>query len=57
MLKLFSAISTTVVLHESQIPVFSALIGSGPAFISHLLESFVEAGLFSCGEAKQLVEN
>ncbi len=58
-LKLFSAISTTVVLHESQIPEFSALIGSGPAFIFHLLESFVEAGLrlgFSYGEAKQLVE-
>lgn len=58
-LELFRAISTTVVLHESQIPVFSALLGSGPAFIFHLLESFVEVGLrlgFSYGDAKQLVE-
>lgn len=28
-LELFSAISTTVVLHESHIPEFSAFIGSG----------------------------
>ena len=58
-LELFSAISTAVVLHESQIPEFSALIGSGPAFIFPLLESFVEAGLrlgFPYLDAKQLVE-
>ncbi len=58
-LELFSAMSTAVVLRESQIPEFSALIGSGPAFIFHLLESFVEAGLrlgFSYADAKQLVE-
>lgn len=57
--ELFSAISTTVVLREPQIPEFSALIGSGPAFVFHLLESFVEAGLrlgFSYGDAKQLAE-
>ena len=36
-LELFSAICTTVVLHESHIPEFSAFIGSGPAFIFHLL--------------------
>ena len=58
-LELFSAISTTVVLHESHIPEFSAFIGSGPAFIFHLLESFVEVGLrlgFSYHDAKQLAE-
>ena len=58
-ISLFSAISTTVVLHEEQIPEFSALIGSGPAFVFHLLESFVEVGLrlgFSYADAKQLVE-
>ncbi|MFQ9867847.1 MAG: pyrroline-5-carboxylate reductase family protein [Bilophila wadsworthia] len=59
-LELFSAISTTVVLHESHIPEFSAFIGSGPAFIFHLLESFVEVGLrlgFSYHDAKRLQKN
>ena len=59
-LELFSAISTTVVLHESHIPEFSAFIGSGPAFIFHLLESFVEVGLrlgFSYHDAKHSQRN
>ena len=56
---LFSAISTAVVLHEDQIPEFSALIGSGPAFVFHILESFMEVGLrlgFSQTDARRLVE-
>lgn len=60
MLTLFSAISTTVVLEEPQITRFSALLGSGPAFVFHMLESMVEAGLrlgFSYADAKHLVES
>lgn len=58
-LDLFSRFSTTVVLPELRITEFSALIGSGPAFVFHLMESMVEAGIrlgFSSDEARRLVE-
>lgn len=57
--ELLAAICTTVVLSEPQIAEFSALIGSGPAVVFHLLESMVEAGLrlgFCYEDAKRLVE-
>lgn len=56
---MFSAICTTVIMPESQICEFSALIGSGPAFVFHMLESMVEAGLrlgFTYEDSKKLVE-
>ena len=57
--EIFSSICTTVVMGESKLNEFSALIGSGPAFVFHLLESMVEAGIrlgFSQEESKMLVE-
>lgn len=58
-LGLLSRICTTVVLPEHRITEFSALIGSGPAFVFHLMESMVEAGIrlgFTGDEARRLVE-
>ncbi len=57
--ELFSAISTTVVLKEPQLNEFSALIGSGPAFVFLMLEAMVDVGIrlgFSYDQAKMLVE-
>jgi len=56
---ILSAICTTVNMGEAQLNEFSALIGSGPAFVFHILESMVEAGIrlgFPQDEAKMLVE-
>lgn len=57
--ELLSAISTTVILKEPQLNEFSALIGSGPAFVFLILEAMVDAGIrlgFSADNAKMLVE-
>lgn len=57
--ELFTAISTTVILNEPQLNEFSALIGSGPAFVFLMLEAMVDVGIrlgFSYDNAKMLVE-
>lgn len=57
--KLFAAISTTVLVQESKLPEFSALYGSGPAFVFYMLEAMQETAIrlgFSYDESKALIE-
>jgi len=54
----FQQIGKTYVLKESLFDAFTALIGSGPAFVFLLLESFIQAGLtlgFSAEQSKEMV--
>lgn len=57
--KMFSRISKCVILPEHRFPEFSALIGSGPAFVFYMLESMMESAIrlgFSYGDARGLLE-
>ena len=57
--KLFSKIAITTVLKEEQLPQFSALLGSGPAFVFYMQEAMMEAAIrlgFKYDEAKVLVD-
>src|SRR5581483_3225256 len=57
-LKLFSAVGKAVAVSENQIDVVTAVSGSGPAYIFHMVEVMVEAGVqggLSPETAQQLV--
>lgn len=43
-LKLFESIGSVVEIRESEINAVTGLSGSGPAFVFHLLQGFIEAG-------------
>ncbi|NCC25829.1 MAG: pyrroline-5-carboxylate reductase [Deltaproteobacteria bacterium] len=42
---LFSAVGQTHVLTEAMLDVFTALVGSGPAFVLHCMEAMIDAGV------------
>ncbi len=55
----FSKISITTILTEEQMPQFSALLGSGPAFVFYFQEAMQEAAIrlgFSQADSKQLID-
>ncbi len=55
----FSKISTTTILKEEQMPQFSALLGSGPAFVFYFQEAMQEAAIrlgFTQDDSKQLID-
>ena len=56
---LFSKIAITTVLTETALPQFSALLGSGPAFVFYMQEAMMEAAIrlgFKYDEAKVLID-
>ncbi len=56
--KIFQKIGTCIELEERLFTAFSALIGAGPAYIFHLVNSFVQAGVtmgFPRQDAKRMV--
>lgn len=56
---MFSHFSFCVLLPESKFPEFSALIGSGPAFVFYMLESMMESAIrlgFSSTDSRKLLE-
>ncbi len=57
--KIFDAVGTTVILPETSFPEFSALIGSGPAFVFYMLEAMLESAIrlgFRYDDAKKLLD-
>lgn len=57
--KIFSKLGTSLVLKEEQLPQFSALAGSGPAFVFYMQEAMIEAAIrmgFPYDTAKELVD-
>lgn len=57
--KIFASVGYTLVLPEKQFPEFSALIGSGPAFVFYMLEAMLEAAIrlgFKYDDAKKILE-
>lgn len=55
-LSIFSSLGKTYVLEEKLFDGFTAMIGSGPAFVFLILESFVQAGITLGFTAKQSKE-
>ncbi len=56
---IFAGVGYTVELSESKFPEFSALLGSGPAFVFYMLEAMLEAAIrlgFKYDEAKKMLE-
>ncbi len=56
---LFQSIGTCLELPEKSFAAFSALIGAGPAYVFHLMNAVVQAGVtlgFARAESKRLVE-
>ena len=57
--ELFSKLAITTLLSEAQLPQFSALMGSGPAFVFYMQEAMMEAAIrlgFKYNEAKILID-
>lgn len=57
--ELFSKLAIVSVLTEEQLPQFSALMGSGPAFVFYMQEAMMEAAIrlgFKLNEAKILID-
>lgn len=57
--ELFSKLATVTVLTEAQLPQFSALMGSGPAFVFYMQEAMMEAAIrlgFKQNESKILID-
>ncbi|WP_456325852.1 pyrroline-5-carboxylate reductase [Desulfonauticus submarinus] len=55
---LFSHLGTSYILSENYFDAFTALIGSGPAFVFLILESFIQAGVtlgFTAEQSKQMI--
>ncbi len=56
-LSIFSSLGKTYVLEEKLFDGFTAMIGSGPAFVFLILESFVQAGItlgFTARQSKEM---
>jgi len=57
--ELFSKLAITTILTEAQLPQFSALMGSGPAFVFYMQEAMMEAAIrlgFKDAEARVLID-
>lgn len=56
---IFDSVGSTVVLSEKQFPEFSALIGSGPAFVFYMLEAMLESAVrlgFRYDDARKMLD-
>lgn len=59
LLELFGRIGTPLEMPEKNMTAFGALVGAGPAYVFHFMDSMLQAGLtlgFSRAEAKRMVQ-